>query len=42
MSMTEKIRILLIKRKINISALAEKLSTSQVNRSNKLKTKGNV
>ncbi len=37
MSMSEKIRIMLIKRKTNISGLAELLGTSQGNLSNKLK-----
>ncbi len=37
MSMAEKIRIMLIKRKTNISGLAEALGTSQGNLSNKLK-----
>ena len=37
MSMSEKIRIMLIKRKTNISGLAAILGTSQGNLSNKLK-----
>lgn len=37
MSMSEKIRIMLIKRKTNISGLAELIGTSQGNLSNKLK-----
>lgn len=37
MSMSEKIRIALVKRKISITELAAKLGTSQSNLSNKLK-----
>lgn len=37
MSMSEKIRIILIKRKMTISGLASALGTSQGNLSNKLK-----
>lgn len=37
MSMSEKIRITLVKRKISITELASSLSTSQSNLSNKLK-----
>lgn len=37
MSMSEKIRIALVKRKISITKLAAKLGTSQSNLSNKLK-----
>lgn len=37
MSMSEKIRIALVKRKISITELATKLNTSQSNLSNKLK-----
>lgn len=37
MSMSEKIKILLIRRKTTISSLAEMLNTSQSNLSNKLK-----
>lgn len=36
MSMSEKIRILLIKKKTNVSELADKLGTSRSNLSNKL------
>lgn len=36
MAMTEKIRILLIKRKMTVSELAAKLGTSQSNLSNKM------
>ena len=37
MAMSEKIKIILIKKNMTISALAEKLNTSQSNLSNKLK-----
>lgn len=37
MSMTEKIKILLVKKKMNITQLAEALDTSQSNLSKKLK-----
>lgn len=37
MSMSEKIRITLVKRKMSITELAESLGTSQSNLSNKLK-----
>lgn len=37
MSMSEKIRIALVKRKISVTELANRLNTSQSNLSNKLK-----
>lgn len=37
MAMSEKIKIVLLKKKMTVSALAEKLNTSQSNLSNKLK-----
>lgn len=37
MAMSEKIKIVLLKKKMTVSALAEKLNTSQSNLSNKLR-----
>ncbi len=37
MAMSEKIKIVLLKKKMTVSSLAEKLNTSQSNLSNKLK-----
>jgi transcriptional regulator with XRE-family HTH domain len=37
MAMSEKIRIILVKKKMNVSELADKMGTSRSNLSNKLK-----